>query len=243
MGKAIELSIIVLCYRSEEAIIQFAEKVKQTAGRLTDRFQIVLVGNYIEGSKDRTKEIVQQIANKDSCFKAIYKPKKGMMGWDMKEGLTVADGEYLCVIDGDGQFPIESIERCYKEIKTGKYDLVKTYRSKRHDGFYRTCISRMYNIIFSVVFYGLKSKDINSKPKMIRRKALDRIELKSKDWFIDAEIMINIRRLNMKFFEFPIEFYENTDRASFVKFQTIVEFIKNIIVYRVKEFRISKNAR
>lgn len=243
MQKEIELSIIVLCYRSEESIIPFAAKVKQTAQNLTDRFQIVLVGNYIEGSQDRTKEIVQQIAGQDSCFKAICKPKEGMMGWDMKAGLNVADGKYLCVIDGDGQFPIESIERCYKEIITGKYDLVKTYRSKRNDGFYRTFISRIYNLVFSAAFYGLNCKDINSKPKIITQKALKRIDLKSTDWFIDAEIMINIRRLKMKIFEFPIEFYKNSDRASFVKFQAIIEFIRNIIIYRIKEFNISKNAQ
>ena len=237
MKKEIELSVIILCYRSEESIIDFTEKTKQLIGKLTDKYEIILVGNYMAGSQDRTKEIISGLAAKDPCVKAICKEKKGMMGWDMKQGLKEAVGDYLCVIDGDGQFPIESIERCYREIKTGKYDLVKTYRSKRNDGLYRTTISKIYNLLFSILFPNLNSKDANSKPKIMTREAYERMTLESDDWFIDAEIMLNVRKHKMKFFEFPIEFYKLSGRASFVKVQAILEFIKNIISYRIKEFR------
>ena len=157
MKKQLELSIIILCYRSDDSIIIFAQKVKELAEKLTDSFEIVLVGNYLEGSEDRTREIVEQIAMNDSTFKTVCKPKAGMMGWDMKEGLSCAEGNFLCVIDGDGQFPTESITHCYKTIKTGYYGLVKTYRKKRNDGFYRKFISIIYNLLFSI-YYPLQSK-------------------------------------------------------------------------------------
>ncbi len=203
----IELSVIILCYRSEKAIIDFANKTEQLVKQLTNNYEIVLVGNYTEGSDDSTKEIVSALAKENLRFKAICKPKKGMMGWDMKEGLKIASGNYLCVIDGDGQFPLDSIKRCYDEIKTNKYDLVKTYRNKRNDGAYRKLISKSYNLLFAVLFPGLRSKDVNSKPKILTRKAYEAMDLVSDDWFVDAEIMLNIRSENMTFFEFPIEFY------------------------------------
>ncbi len=96
-----ELSIVILCYRSEEHIIGFSQKVKELAKKLTDNFEIVLVGNYIEGSVDRTKEFVENIALEDPIYKSICKPKRGMMGWDMKEGLSFAKGDFICVIDGE----------------------------------------------------------------------------------------------------------------------------------------------
>ncbi|MCD4681351.1 MAG: glycosyltransferase family 2 protein [Bacteroidales bacterium] len=234
---SIELSIIILCYRSEEAIIDFADKAKQIAEEISSSYEIILVGNYLDGSDDRTREIVQQIAAGDNCYRCICKQKKGMMGWDMKEGLDAASGKYLCVIDGDGQFPLDSIKRCYHEIISRNYDLVKTFREKRNDGIYRKFISRIYNLIFSILFSNLNSRDINSKPKIISRKAYSTMNLTSDDWFIDAEIMINVRRLKLKFFEFPIEFYKLSGRPSFVKFSAILEFIRNLIIFRIKEFK------
>jgi glycosyltransferase involved in cell wall biosynthesis len=221
-----------LCYRSEEAIIDFAKEAQQLAASLTNSYEIVLVGNYFEDSDDRTKDFVQQLAKEDNHFKAVCKPKEGMMGWDMREGLKNGSGKYLCVIDGDGQFPIDSIAQCYKEIKTGNYGLVKTYRSVRNDGIYRKTISMVYNLLFTILFPYVKAKDINSKPKIITRKVYEEMKLTSDDWFIDAEIMINIGKMKIPIHEFPIEFKELNDRKSFVKVAAIFEFIRNLIQFR-----------
>lgn len=229
-----ELSVIILCYRSEEDIIPFSEHVKQAVSSFCDNYEIVLVGNYIEGSNDRTKAIVENIAAKDHVFRAICKPKKGMMGWDMREGLEFAKGELLCVIDGDGQFPVSTLKDCYEYMSQGNYDLIKTYRSIRQDGFKRRLISYVYNVMFKVLFPKVKSKDINSKPKLLKRSLYERLNLESDDWFIDAEIMIKAARIDASWYEFPIEFKALEGRASFVKTAAIIEFMRNLLIYRFK---------
>lgn len=228
----IELSIVILCYRSEEQVLSFARKVKDIALNLTPNAEIVLVGNYIEGSNDKTKLYIQQLEAEDKIYKSVCKPKEGMMGWDMKEGLQIATGQYICVIDGDGQFPIESIEKCYNLIKDGNYGLVKTYRKKRNDGFYRKTISFVYNNLFSLLYPKIKSKDVNSKPKIFTREVYEKLHLTSDDWFIDTEIMIRLIEIGSNYIEFPIEFYELQGRVSFVKFSAIIEFIRNLIHFR-----------
>lgn len=235
MLEEIELSIVILCYRSEESIIDFSKRVKDLALGLTPNFEIILVGNYVLGSDDRTKDIVEQIANQDNVFKAVCKPKEGMMGWDMRTGLEIATGKYICVIDGDGQFPIEGISDCFQLIKTGNYELVKTYREQRNDGLYRKVISKVYNLIFSILFPDLDSKDVNSKPKVFTKSLYDKMNLTSDDWFIDAEIMINVGRMKAKYYEIPTKFYELHGRVSFVKISAILEFLRNLIVFRLKK--------
>lgn len=58
--------------------------------------------------------------------------------------------------------------------------------------------------------------------------------LESDDWFIDAEIMLNVRKLKLPFFEFSIQFKELSNRKSFVKVSAIFEFLKNLIVHKLK---------
>ena len=232
------LSIIILCYRSNESIINFAEEVKNLAQELTESFEIILVGNYIEGSDDRTEAIVKDIVSRNPVFKAVCKPKKGMMGWDMKEGLKMAEGELLCVIDGDSQFPIENITKGYRIISSDPtLGLVKTFRTKRGDGIYRTGISKVYNWIFSLLFPRVKSKDINSKPKLFTREVYDQMVLTSDDWFIDAEIMLNIERLKIKFLEIPTHFLELEGRSSFVNFSSVLEFMKNLVLFKIRRWK------
>ncbi len=228
-----KLSVVILCYRSGSAIIEFVSRTETLVRELTNSYELILVANYMEGSDDRTRDFVTQIANGNPKCKVICRPKEGMMGWDMRSGMDEATGEYICIIDGDGQFPIESISACYKIISTTDNDLVKTFRAKRGDGFYRKLISKVYNGLFSLLFSGIDTKDANSKPKVLRASAYQQMNLRSDDWFIDAEIMLKVRDLGLKFHEFPIEFYELSGRSSFVKFPAIWEFIKNLIEYRL----------
>ena len=51
-------SLVVLCYRSGTSIIPFIEKLRQALSRCAFVSEIVLVGNYLEGSDDRTPEVV-----------------------------------------------------------------------------------------------------------------------------------------------------------------------------------------
>src|SRR5262249_1172305 len=92
-------------------------------------------------------------------------------------------------------------------------------------------ISTVYNGIFSLLF-GFKVRDINSKPKIIRRDKYELLQLESDDWFADAEIVIRARELGLKIGETPVHFKINDNRGSFGKGRGIVEFTSNLLKYR-----------
>ena len=189
------------------------------------------MGNYIEGRDDETPEVVGELARRWPNVAAIVRPKEGMMGWDMRMGLNAARGEYIGVIDGDGQFPVEAVIACLLKAEMENLDLTKTYRVRRDDGLYRRLISYVYNGLFKLLF-GLQIHDVNSKPKIIRRDKYELLDLKSDDWFADAEIMIRAREAGLKIGEIPVHFALNENRASFVRPKAIIEFISNLIRYR-----------
>lgn len=236
-SKPPNLSVVVLCYRSADTIASFVTPLVASLKENEPDWEVVLVGNYIENSGDRTPEAVKNLAKTDPRIRSVTLVKEGMMGWDMKSGLKAATGKVVSVIDGDGQMPYEDVIRTYKKMKDEKLDLVKTYRAERDDGSYRKFISTIYNILFKILFPGLKNRDMNSKPKTFTRAAYAQMDLQSDGWFIDAEIMIQARRLKFKIGEIPTGFRNMHSRPSFVKPQAIFEFIGNLLWYRMLEFR------
>ncbi len=229
-----ELSVVVLCYRAEETIIPFIEKMEKELKDEKIDYELVLVANYFPNIKDKTPEVVSQMAKNNPKIRPVIKEKNGMMGWDLRSGLETARGKAIAFIDGDGQMPSFDIVRLYRVFKSWEFDICKTYRIKRFDAAWRQTISVIYNLFFNIIFPGVYIHDINSKPKIISRGAYNKIKLVSNDWFIDAEIIIEARRHKLVIGEIPTVFYEHRWGRSFVKSTTIFEFIKNIIIYRFK---------
>ena len=227
------LSVVILAYRSGKTLRQFVDSLISLLDREEPEWELVLVANHFSDDGDKTPEIARQLAKSNIRIKALTKIKKGMMGWDMRSGLEAATGKILAVIDGDGQMPFEDVILVYRKLKKERLDLVKTFRTQRGDGIYRKTISVVYNIIFNILFPGLKCRDINSKPKIMTREAYNRMNLDSNGWFIDAEIMIQAGKMNLKIGETPTLFHQISYRPSFVKLRSVWEFSVNLIWYRL----------
>jgi glycosyltransferase involved in cell wall biosynthesis len=146
--------------------------------------------------------------------------------------LEAATGEAIAVIDGDGQMPADDVLAVYDALRRGSYDLVQTYRTKRFDGWKRRVLSRTYNRIFRLLYPGVGVHDVNSKPKIFTRTALEQLSLTSDGWFVDAEILIRARAKGLRIGEVPTVFYSNQRRASFVRLSAILEFVRELVRYR-----------
>ena len=131
------ISIVLLCYRSGEDVRDFVDRLRNSLELFEKNWEIVLVGNYFPNTKDPTPDVVKEIASNQPRIKAVVLEKSGTMGWDMRSGLNVTSGKNIAVIDGDGQMPLEDVARVYKSLIESNYDMVKTYRVDRKDGFYR----------------------------------------------------------------------------------------------------------
>jgi len=143
-----KLSIVVLCYRSEDKIITFIEDLKTQLNKNNIKYELVLVANYFLNSDDKTPEIVKKLAKDDDKIISITLQKRGMMGRDAIRGLKKCSGHAIALIDGDGQMPAKDIIRIYNIFMSGEFDFVKTFRIKRGDGLFRFIQSKIFNILF-----------------------------------------------------------------------------------------------
>ncbi len=229
-----DISVVVLCYKEGKPIVDFLSKIKKAVEAKGVSYEIIPVSNFYPGDTDETPNILKNLAQNDSHIKPVSKEKKGGFGWDVRMGLKEARGQTVLFIDGDGQNPAEDVVRVYDSLIENKGDMAQTYRVKRGDGLQRLLNSRIYNIFFKILFPNIKILDANSKPKIFTRSALEKLNLVSDDWFIDAEIVIQATKLKFKISQVPTVFLQHENRVSYVKLSAIYEFIKNLIQYRLK---------
>ncbi len=233
-----DLSLVILCYRTNEYARDFAERAIRVLEEANlGTFELVLVGNYVEGTDDRTPDVVRELAANDPRILCVAEPKRGWMGWDMRTGFERARGSSIAIIDGDGQMPLTDVADLWHLLQREDLDLVKTFRITRGDGLRRRFVSNVYNKLFHLLFPGTAARDMNAKPKIFTREAYEKLDLESDDWFIDAEIMIQARRHRFRIGERPTGFLGLTGRRSFVKPRAVLEFVRNLVVHRIREFR------
>lgn len=229
-----ELSVILLCYGLNEQITKTVSEVHQVLKDSSIGYEIILVANYRE-TPDRSSVVANEISMSDPRVKTVSVKKAGMYGWDVKQGVAASSGKYIVYCDGDGQFPFVDILRVYKKMRSDGSDFGTTYRTRRDDPPWRTMISYVFNILFRILFPGSNVIDVNAKPKALARDLFNSLNPVSNDWFIDAEIVINVRRRNLRVTQVPTVFNKLEGRKSLIKPSSILEFLRNMLRYWAHE--------
>jgi glycosyltransferase involved in cell wall biosynthesis len=218
----------VLCYQAGETIHRVIDPLYGQLEGAGVAYEMVLVANEWPDRPDPTVAVVEAFAAQRDAVRVVTEVKQGAMGWDMRSGLAAAVGDYMVVMDGDAQNPVEDVLRMYRRMQETGVDVMKGRRIARFDGPYRRAISEVYNLAFVVLFGTRGIWDVNGKPKALTRAAYEALDLQSDDWFIDAEIVLSARRLGLTVAELPVIFHRNEERASFVRPAAILEFLRNM---------------
>lgn len=115
----IKVSVIVAAYNSEKYLHKMlASVVLQTLREI----EIICVD---DGSSDRTLDIFNDFAQKDSRIKVLRHTKKTDGAAEARNlGISHATGEYLSVLDADDYFEIDMLEKVYNKAKNVDADIL-----------------------------------------------------------------------------------------------------------------------
>lgn len=234
MSESPQLSAVVLCYRGEEALRELAGALHAALEARDETYELILVANYWPGHDDSTPDVAAAFAREHPHVLVVARPKQGAMGWDLRSGLEVARGEYLVYLDGDGQVSPGSALTVTDSLRESGADVAKGRRRPREDGSIRTLTSFGYNALFRLLFRTRGLWDINGQPKAMTRAAYERLDLRTDDWFTDAEIVLKARELDMRIVEVPVQFGPRRSPGSNVGLRTVWEFMANMVRWRLR---------
>lgn len=224
------MSLVLPLYNEADGIAQITARLIEVLEGDKVPYQLVLVNN---GSTDGTAEILGKLAARHSTIHVTTVAVNQGYGWGILCGLREASGEIVGFMCADGQIAPEDIVRVYRCLVDGKVDLAKVVRISRQDGFKRQVMSAVYNHLFRLLF-GVKRRDINGTPKLIWRSHYAELNLASKDWFIDAELMISAGQRDFRIGEVEVAFLARNHGASNVRLTTSLEFLKNMLRHRLR---------
>ena len=137
------------------------------------------------------------------------------------------------MIPADGQVDAEDVVRLYEAVVTTDGNILgKVRRRFRMDGLYRKVISTIYNVFVRLLWPKLGSIDVNGSPKLLLATALREMELSSKGWLLDPELMIKAHYMGMRVMEFNVFSRMRGNGVSHVSTETCWEFLHNLIYFR-----------
>ncbi len=141
------LSIVVPVYNEEENLLPLHEKITAALHSLGHSYEVLYVD---DGSRDRSFELLDQIARGDKNAKVVRFRRNFGQTAAMAAGMTFARGEVIIPLDADLQNDPADIPRLLEKINEG-FDVVSGWRLKRKDNPIRKFPSRVANRLISKV--------------------------------------------------------------------------------------------
>lgn len=166
-----EISIVIPVFNEQENIEILCRRLFKTMDAVGRSYELIIVD---DGSSDATPQMLKGIFKKRSdilrvvTFNGNYGQYVAILA-----GFEHVRGDIVVTLDADLQNLPEEIPNLLVKIDEG-HDLVGSYRSKRHDNWFRTVASRIVNRIREKIT-GIKMRDHGCMLRAYRRFIIDEV--------------------------------------------------------------------
>ena len=195
------LSVIFPAKNEEANIRSVVEQAHRTIPKFAPIFEIIVVN---DGSKDRTGEICNQLAEELPTVRVVHHQENCGYGAALKSGIKMARHELIFFTDSDGQFDIGEVPALLE--LTGDYDIVAGYRARRQDPPHRLLFAWGWNILVRLLL-GIKIRDIVCAFKVFNRYVFESIRIQSVGAMVNTEIFAQAARFGMTVDQVPVSHF------------------------------------
>lgn len=200
------ISIVVPCYNEAAilpinltTIINYLESKSHKY-----HWEIVIIN---DGSKDKTGEIADEFANQRHEIKVIHHPVNLNLGHALQTGFCNSKGDIIVVLDVDLSYSVEYIEEMVDKLQSAVADIVIASPYMKGGKvtavpFSRRVLSRWVNRFMRMAAQD-KYYTFTGMVRAYRRDFIRTLNLKTKDYEINPEIMYKGMILRARIIEIP----------------------------------------
>jgi glycosyltransferase involved in cell wall biosynthesis len=234
MGKKPSISLFFPAWNEEDYVERAVSRAVSVLSRLTDDFEIIVVN---DASTDRTQEICEQLASRIPQVRVVTHPINLKLGGSIKTGLASTTKDIVVYSDIDLPFDLNELERALHLMSYLEADMICAFRFDRtSEGPKRIVYSFVYNVLIRNLF-DIQIKDVNFSFKVMHRRVLEAMELKSQGSFVDAELVVKAIRLGFRVFQMGVDYFPRTRGISTLASPSVIVKIVKELVGLYKETR------
>lgn len=214
-----KVAVVVPAHNEEENIEKLVNDIDNVLRQLQIQNQIIIVD---DNSSDNTATILKELSQKMTNLTPVYR-NDGVcgVGLTLREGIKAAkNNDVIITMDGDFSHDPKEIPKLIQGIKNGA-DLVigsRYMKGGRADmPRSRIIISGLYNVL-SKFFLRTFVNDLTTGFRAMRKKAIEKVELKSEGFEIHPEIHLKIYKKDFKVIEVPIHYHRRGGGTSKLRY-------------------------
>jgi dolichol-phosphate mannosyltransferase len=219
MRKKEKLSVVIPTLDEADNIASLIKKVHKVCDA-----EIIVVD---DNSKDGTSKIVKDLAKKDSKIRILVRRNKRGLSSAVLDGIKIASGNLICVMDADHSHPPELIPRMRKEMQNADFVLGSRYVKGggiENWPFSRKIMSKFATLLAKPL---VSVKDPMSGFFMFRKKIINGIKLQPKGFKIALEILVKGKHKAVK--EIPFVFKDRQAGKSKLGVETNIHYIGHLV--------------
>jgi glycosyltransferase involved in cell wall biosynthesis len=165
-------------------------------------------------SRDRTPEILQELAAQDKRIKVVRHPVNRGKGAAIRTAIASMSGDIAIVQDADLEYDPAEIPRVLAPILEGKADAVFGSRfvagpQRKILLFWHTVANRLLTLATNIL-NDINITDMETCYKAVRADILRQIPLKSDRFGIEPELTTRLAQWNLRLYEVPISYHGRT---------------------------------
>ena len=107
-------SVVVPCYQEEQAVRETVEQISRVLAEAEFDSEMIFVN---DGSRDRTAEILDELANLHPRLRVFHNHVNCGYGATLKRGIAQAKYDRIIITDADGTYPNERIPDIYRRLE------------------------------------------------------------------------------------------------------------------------------
>jgi len=217
------ITIIIPTFNEEETIKEFLKKVKEIKPQLKS-FELIIVDDSFDNTAKVAKKLMKKFRINGIVLKRIGKRGKGSA---IRDGLKLAKGRYIVLIDADLQYPVEKIPALVEKLK--ECDIVNT-RRLRKDPLHRKLLGLCFRFLVFLIF-GL-TIETQSTFRAFKKEVKEKIEFKANSWAWDVEFLYKAKKAGFKICSYPVIYGERKKGKSKVNFITSIKMFLELLKIR-----------
>lgn len=198
-----KLSVVIPVYNEERTLREIVERVLATPFEK----EVVLVN---DGSRDRSREIMDQLAREHSNVRCFHHERNGGKGAALSTGFAQVTGDVVLIQDADLEYDPNDYGALLAPIQAGKADVVFGSRFlggryARVHLYWHYVGNRMLTTV-SNMFTNMNLSDMETCYKVFRREVADRIQIRSRTFAVEPEFAAKVSKLRARVYEVPISY-------------------------------------